>query len=83
MKNGLVSIIIPCYNASKYLNKCLDSLLNQTYKNIEVIIVNDGSTDESKLIIESYIDKFSKKKKKLIIINQDNAGHAVAVNNAL
>ena len=83
MKNGLVSIIIPCYNASKYLNKCLDSLLNQTYKNIEVIIVNDGSTDESKLIIESYIDKFSKKKKKLIIINQENAGQAVAVNNAL
>lgn len=49
-----VSIIIPVYNAEKYIGKCLDSILNQTYKNIEVIVVNDGSTDNSEEIIKQY-----------------------------
>lgn len=51
-----VSIIIPVYNAEKYIRKCLDSIVNQTYKNIEVIIVNDGSTDNSEEIIKEYIE---------------------------
>ena len=45
MENKLVSIIIPVYNASEHIRLCLDSILNQTYKNIEIILVNDGSTD--------------------------------------
>ena len=42
-----ISIIIPCYNVEKYLPKCLDSIVNQTYKNLEIICINDGSTDNT------------------------------------
>ena len=49
----LVSIIIPVYNVEKYLNKCIKSILNQTYSNLEIIIINDGSTDNSLDIIKS------------------------------
>lgn len=52
-----VSLIVPIYNSSGYLNKCVDSLLNQTLKDIEIILINDGSTDESEKIIKSYNDK--------------------------
>ena len=52
-----ISIIIPAYNAEKYLNKCLDSLINQTMNNIEIIIVNDGSKDNTEEIVKSYSDK--------------------------
>ena len=52
-----ISIIVPIYNAEAYLNKCIDSLINQTKKNIEIILVNDGSTDKSEEIIKSYKDK--------------------------
>ena len=51
-----ISIIVPIYNASKYLNKCLDSLVNQTKKELEFILINDGSTDDSESIIKSYSD---------------------------
>ena len=53
-----VSVIIPVYNVEKYLTKCLDSLVNQTLKDIEIIIVNDGSPDNSQLIIDSYAKKY-------------------------
>lgn len=53
-----VSIIVPVYNVEKYLKKCLDSLINQTLKNIEIIIVNDGSPDNSQQIIDSYVKKY-------------------------
>ncbi|MFQ9308286.1 MAG: glycosyltransferase family 2 protein [Paraclostridium sordellii] len=52
-----VSIILPIYNASKYLNECIDSLISQTYKNIEIIAINDGSTDNSVDIIKEYMKK--------------------------
>lgn len=52
----LVSVIIPVYNTEKYISKCLDSLINQTFKDIEIIVVNDGSTDNSKSIVEDYIN---------------------------
>ena len=51
-----ISIIVPIYNASKYLKKCLDSLVNQTKKELEFILINDGSTDDSESIIKSYED---------------------------
>ena len=65
-----VSIIIPIYNAEKYLNKCLDSVANQSLENIEIICVNDGSTDNSKKILEDY----SKKNNNIVVINQENKG---------
>ena len=65
-----VSIIVPVYNSEKYLNKCLDSLVSQTLKNIEIIIINDGSTDNSLKIIKDYESKFSN----IICINNENHG---------
>lgn len=53
-----VSIIVPVYNVENYLKKCLDSLVNQTLKDIEIIIVNDGSLDNSQTIIDSYVQKY-------------------------
>lgn len=52
----LISVIVPIYNVEKYLNRCIDSILNQTYKNLEIILVDDGSTDNSINIIKSYND---------------------------
>ena len=55
-----VSIIIPMYNAEKYIGECLDSILAQTFQDFEVIIVDDCSTDNSCAIVESYLPKFNK-----------------------
>ena len=74
-----VSIIVPVYNVDKYLEKCLDSLINQTLKDIEIICVDDGSTDNSLEILE----KYSQKDNRIIIINQDNAGVSVARNSGM
>ena len=56
-----ISVIVPVYNTEKYLKKCLDSIVNQTYQELEVIIVNDGSTDNSQEIIDEYVKKFPDK----------------------
>ncbi len=61
-----VSIIVPVYNVENYIDKCLKSLVNQTLENIEIIIVNDGSTDNSEKIINSYIDRYPEKIKYVI-----------------
>lgn len=53
-----ISIIVPVYNVEKYLEKCLDSLVNQTLKDFEIIVVNDGSPDNSQKIIDSYVQKY-------------------------
>ena len=52
-----ISIIVPIYNAEKYLNKCIDSIINQSKKELEIILINDGSTDNSENIIKKYDDK--------------------------
>ena len=65
-----ISVIIPVYNSSTYLRKCLDSVVNQTLKDIEIIVINDGSTDDSKNIIEEYLCKY----KNIIFIDQENKG---------
>ena len=54
-----VSVIVPVYNVEKYIDKCLTSLVNQTLKDIEIIIVNDGSPDKSQKIIDKYVKKHS------------------------
>ena len=55
-----ISIIIPVYNAEKYLRQCLDSIINQTYTNFEVLLVNDGSTDSSGMICQEYVENDSR-----------------------
>ena len=69
------SVIVPIYNSEKYLKKCLDSLVNQTFKNIEIILVNDGSTDNSEDIIKQYL-----KDKRIIYLKKENGGQASARN---
>jgi glycosyltransferase involved in cell wall biosynthesis len=79
MTGPLVSIIIPVYNVEQYLMECLDSVFNQTYRNIEVIAVNDGSTDGSANILKNYEKKYDN----IIVHNQENAGNSVARNKGL
>lgn len=74
--NAKVTIIVPVYNVEKYLQKCLDSLINQTYKNLEIIVINDGSTDSSGKIC----DEFAEIDDRVIVIHQKNAGVSVARN---
>lgn len=71
-----VSIIVPIYNVEPYLRQCLDSLVNQTYKNIEIICVDDGSTDASSEILTEYALKSSKVR----VIRQENSGLSAARN---
>ena len=77
--SALISIIIPVYNSEKYLEACLESVLAQTYKNLEVIIVNDGSTDRSLEIC----NRFALEDKRITIINKKNSGVSAARNDAL
>lgn len=74
--NGFYSFIIPVYNTENYVGRCLESILNQTYKNFEVICVNDGSTDDSLSILKSYEQKDSRVK----VFNQKNSGVSAAKN---
>jgi glycosyltransferase involved in cell wall biosynthesis len=83
MESSLVSIIIPCYNSEAYLGRCFDSILNQTHKNIEVICVNDGSTDGTQQVILEYEKTFAKNKEKFIHLKQENLGQAAACAYAL
>lgn len=73
------SIIVPVYNTETYLNNCLNSLLAQTYENIEIIIINDGSTDGSSLICEEY----EKRDERIVLINQKNSGLSNARNRGI
>lgn len=72
----LVSVIVPIYNSEKYIARCIESILNQTYKNIEVILINDGSSDKSLEIINYYksIDN------RILVINKKNEGVSIARN---
>ena len=74
--NPLITVIIPLYNNAKYLPRCIDSILKQTYTNFELIIVNDGSTDGSELICR----KFAAKDSRVKLFEQDNLGVSVARN---
>lgn len=76
MEEKLVSIIIPVYNVERYLKECLESVVNQTYKNIEIILVNDGSTDNSGLICDDYARQY----KSINVIHTKNGGQGSARN---
>ena len=82
-KNPLVSIITPCLNGEKYVHRFLDSILRQTYDNIELIFVNDGSTDKTEEIVLSYDKKFKDKGVVFKYIYQENKGLAGAINTGL
>lgn len=75
----LISVIVPAYNAENTLYKCIESIMNQTYKNLDIIIVDDGSTDNTKEIINKCISK----DKRVRCMSQSNAGAAIARNNGL
>ena len=68
-----VSVIVPVYNTEQYLKKCIESLLNQTLEEIEIVIVNDGSTDHSKQILEEYANNY---KDKVKLFSKENGGQA-------
>lgn len=71
-----ISIIVPVYNVEEYLNKCIDSILNQSFKNFEIILVDDGSTDRSKIIC----DEYSKLDTRVTVIHKVNGGQSSARN---
>ncbi|MGP1586909.1 MAG: CDP-glycerol glycerophosphotransferase family protein [Treponemataceae bacterium] len=70
----LLSVIVPVYNVEQYLHRCLDNLINQTYKNLEIILVDDGSTDSSGKICDEYAQKDSR----IIVIHKENGGLVTA-----
>ena len=74
-----VSVVIPVYNVEPYLNICMDSVVNQTLDDIEIICINDGSTDKSLDILNSYAEKDDR----ITVISQENGGHAVATNKGM
>ncbi len=74
-----VSIIVPVYNVENYLDRCLDSLINQSFDDIEIICINDGSTDNSLSILKDY----EKKDARVKIINKDNSGVSDCRNNGI
>lgn len=79
MLKGLISVIVPCYNLAGYLEKCMDSILGQTYENLEVIAIDDGSIDETPQILA----KYAKKDHRVIFLHQENAGAGKAVNKGI
>ena len=75
----LISIIVPVYNSEEYLKQCIDSILRQTYKNIEIILVNDGSQDKSEDICREYLDCDNR----VVYVKQSNNGVSSARNQGI
>ena len=79
MTNPLVSIIVPVYNAQKGLSRCLESICSQTYQELEIIVLNDGSTDDSLAICE----QFRRKDPRITLIDKPNAGLSMTRNDGM
>ena len=79
MKKSMVSVVLPIYNVEKYLERCLKSIVNQTYKNLEIILVDDGSTDSCSDICEEW----AKKDERIKVIHKTNAGLGMARNTGI
>ena len=77
--NPEISIIVPVYNSEKYLEECIKSILNQTFADFELILIDDGSHDSSGLIC----DKYAEKDKRIIVVHQENKGICGARNAGL
>ena len=79
MKNPLISVIVPVYKAEAYLERCVNSIINQTYKNLEIILVDDGSPDKC----GEMCDEFAKQDSRIRVIHKENGGQSSARNAAL
>ena len=77
--NPEISIIVPIYNTENYLRRCIDSILTQSFENFELILVNDGSTDNSRKII----DEYKSKDKRIKVILKENGGQGSARNRGI
>lgn len=78
-KDPLISVIVPIYNADKFLSKCIESIVRQTYENLEILLINDGSSDLSGEIC----DKYASKDDRIVVIHQENKGRVEARNKGL
>ena len=79
LSEPLISVIVPVYNVAEYLRKCLDSIVKQTYHNLEIILIDDGSKDDSGKICDEYANKDSR----VIVIHQENQGVSCARNRGI
>lgn len=79
MESPLISVIVPVYNSEDFLDQCLESIVNQTYKNLEILVVDDGSTDSS----GDKCDQWAGRDSRIRVIHQPNGGHSAARNTAL
>ena len=77
--DSLISIIVPVYNVEQYLSRCVNSLVNQTYHNIEIILVDDGSPDRC----GEMCDEYAKRDKRVVVIHKSNGGLSDARNKGL
>jgi glycosyltransferase involved in cell wall biosynthesis len=79
MNKNLVSVVVPVYNVAPYLERCLSSLVSQTYKDMEILLIDDGSTDVSSNICDDYAQYY----KNIVVVHQSNSGVSAARNKAL
>ena len=79
MEKRLISIIIPVYNVEEYIEQCIQSVINQTYKKLEIILIDDGSLDKSGKICDAYADR----DKRIIVIHKENGGLSDARNKGI
>ena len=79
MANEKISVIVPVYKVEKYLDKCVESIINQTYTNLEIILVDDGSPDNC----SKMCDDWAKKDKRIKVVHKKNGGQSAARNEGL